>query len=78
MHGKNLTLSQFRRKEDKQIVKNYRPVSLLLILGKIFEKILFNSIFEYLQENTLLCDNKSGFQPSDSFESQFFSIFREI
>ena len=47
MHGKNLTLSQSTRKE----ISNYIPVSLLPIFGKVFEKILFNSIFEYLQEN---------------------------
>ena len=39
------------KKGDKQFVNNYRPVSLLPIFGKVFEKILFNSIFEYLQEN---------------------------
>ena len=33
------------KKGNKQIVNNYRPVSLLPIFGKVFEKILFNSIF---------------------------------
>ena len=49
------------KKEDKQIIKNYRPLSLLHIFGKVFEKILFNSIFEYLHENCLLCDKQTGF-----------------
>ena len=49
------------KKRDKQFVNNYRPASLLPIFDKVFEKILFNSIFEYLQENCLLCDNQSGF-----------------
>ena len=44
------------KKGDKQNVNSYKPVSLLPILGKIFEKILFNSIFEYLQENSLFCE----------------------
>ena len=57
---------------------DYRPVSLLPIFGKVFEKILFNSIFEYLQENCLLCDNQSGFQPSDSCEYQLLSIVHDI
>ena len=65
-------------KGDKQIVNNYRPVSLLPIFGKVFEKILFNSIFEYLQENCLLCDNQSGFRPSDSCEYQLLSIVHDI
>ena len=32
------------KKGDKQAVKNYRPVSLLLICGKIFEKLLYNQM----------------------------------
>ena len=48
------------------------------MLGKIFEKILFNSIFEYLQENTLLCANQSGFRLSDLCEFQLLPIVHEI
>ena len=65
-------------KGDKQIVDNYKPVSLLPILRKIFERIIFNSIFEYLEENNLLCPNQSGFRPSDSCEYQLLSILYEI
>ena len=49
------------KKGDQQFVNSYRPVSLLPIFGKVLGKILFNSIFEYLQNNSLLCDNQSGF-----------------
>ena len=66
------------KKGDKQIVDNYRPVSLLPILGKIFERVIFNSVFEYLEENNLLCPNQSGFRPSDSCEYQLLSILHEI
>ena len=51
------------KKVDKQLLQNYRPASLLPISGKVFEKMLYNNIFEYLQENNLLCENQSGFQP---------------
>ena len=66
------------KKGDKQIVDNYRPVSLLPILGKIFERVIFNPIFEYLEENNLLCPNQSGFRLSDSCEYQHLSILHEI
>ena len=66
------------KKEDKQLLQNYRPVYLLPILGKILEKMLFNSIFEYLQENNLLSENQSGFQPYNSCEYQLLSIVHKI
>ena len=39
---------------------------------------LFNSVFKYLQENNLLCEDQSGFQPYDSCEYQLLSIIQEI
>ena len=35
------------RKSDKQNLKNYRPVSILPISGKIFERLILNEIFNY-------------------------------
>ena len=39
------------KKEDKQLVKNYRPISLLPICGKIFEKLIFDGLYAYLSTN---------------------------
>ena len=66
------------KKGDKQIVNNYRPVSLLPICSKILEKILFNSIIRFLNKNKLLSDAQSGFRPSDSCEYQLLSIVHDI
>ena len=57
---------------------NYRPISLLPICGKTLEKILFNSIYEFLEQNNLLCEHQSGFRPSDSCEYQPLSILHDI
>ena len=66
------------KKGDKQIVDNYRPVSLLPIFGKILEKLLFNSIMDFLEENNLLNSNQPGFSSKDSCESQLLSIVHDI
>ena len=65
------------KKANKLLLQIYRAVSLLPILGKILEKILFTSTSEYLQEN-VLHENQSGFRPYDSCELQLLSIFHEI
>ena len=37
------------KKIDKRITNNYRLVSLLLICGKIYERIIYNPAFLYLE-----------------------------
>ena len=67
-----------RKKGDKQILKNYRPISLLPIAGKIFERLLYDKMFEFLIENNLISKNQSGFRPGDSCINQLLSITHEI
>ena len=66
------------KKVDKQIINNYRPMSLLPICSKIFEKIIFNSLSEYLEDNKLLNCNQSGSRSGDSCLHQLLSITHEI
>ena len=66
------------KKESKNLVKNYRPISLLPIFGKIFEKILYDNLYRYLQQNKLLNENQSGFRKGDSCVSQLLAITHEI
>lgn len=54
------------KKGDKQIVSNYRPISLLSVVSKIFEKIIFKHLFNHLRDNKLLSKLQSGFVPNDS------------
>ena len=57
---------------------NYRPVSFLPICGKIFERFIFNPVFEFREENKLLSPNQSDFWPNDSCENQLLSIVHSI
>ena len=66
------------KKNDNQIIQNYWPISLLLIFGKIFEKFVFNRIYNYLLNERLLNTNQSGFCPSDSCINQLLPITHEI
>ena len=63
---------------DKKLVENYRPNFLLPIFVKIFEKIIFNRIYNFLLEEDLLNPNQSGFHPSDSCINQLLAITHEI
>ena len=66
------------KKDDKQNVKNYRPVSLLPICGKIFERLICNVMYDFLTENDLLSPNQSEFRSGDSWINELLSINHEI
>ena len=66
------------KKENRQSLKNYRPISVLPILGKIFERIIYNNFFEYLTTSKLISDNQWGFKSGDSCVNQLLSITHEI
>ena len=59
------------------MAESYRRISLLPIFGKIFEKIIFNRIYNFLLEEDLLNPNQSGFRPSDSCINQLLAITHE-
>ena len=66
------------KKYDKQLVKNYEPISLLPICGKLFEKMIFTSLYSYLNNNSLITQNQSGFRPSDSTTNQLLFLVNKI
>ena len=48
------------------VQNNYRPISLLSCISKVFEKLVFNKIYTYLTANNLMSPSQSGFRPGDS------------
>ena len=60
------------------LVKNYRPISLLPIFRKMFERVIYNSLFNYFESNRLFTRSQSGFLPGDSCIPQLLSIIHEI
>ena len=54
------------KKGDISFVSNYRPISLISCVGKVFERILFKRIDNFIIDNSLLYSYQSGFLPSGS------------
>ena len=66
------------KKNDKSIMSNYRPISLLPICGKLFERLIYNTLFNFFSQRNLICCNQSGFRPGDSCVNQLISIVHMI
>ena len=67
------------KKENKNLIKNYWPISLLPIFSKFYVRLIFNSIFNCLViKNNLFTKSQSGFLPCHPFISQLLSVTHEI
>ena len=52
--------------------------ALLPVCGKIFERIIFNSLHEYVEEKKLLSVHQSGFRSNNSCVNQLLSIVHNL
>ena len=64
-------------KKEGKTLNNYRPISLLPIFGKIFERVIYNSLFNYFLSNKLFTPYESGFLLRDSCIAQLLSVIHE-
>ena len=53
--------SNSQKKVTNDVLKNYRPVSVVPIHSKVLERIIYNKMFPYFIENNLTSENQSGF-----------------
>ena len=56
----------FKDVVDRSTAKNYHPVSLLLVVSKVFEKLVNNRIVDHLEKSDLFSDFQCGFRSSRS------------
>ncbi len=49
-------------KDDETLFTNYRAISLLPALSKIFEKVIFKQLYQFFQEMQLLYNAQYGFR----------------
>ena len=66
------------KNNEKNLKGNYRPISLLLIFGKILAKLMYDSLYSHLVSCKLLNPNQSGFRPGYSTVNQLISITHTI
>ena len=66
------------KKDNPKLVNNYRPISLLSIIGKVFEKCVHKKIHNYIIENKRLSPHQSGFLRGDSTINQLLYLTNEF
>ena len=56
------------KKCDKKLINNYRPISVLPVISKVFETVIFDQLTEYFTNNNLFSSQQYGFRKNASTE----------
>ena len=68
----------FKDKDDKLLCSNYRPISLLSNINKIFEKIMHKRLYAFFEENNLIYENQFGFRKKHSTTHALIDLTEDI
>ena len=47
---------------DRSDKSNYRPISILPVMSRLFEKLIADQLYQYMNENDMFSSNQSGFR----------------
>jgi len=47
---------------DRDDLNNYRPISVISVIAKAFERIVYDQLYAYLEEHNIICKYQSGFR----------------
>ena len=75
---KKSNILPIRKKNKKISLSINRPISLLSIFSKVFERLVFNGFFNFFLKNKLSTLCQSGFIPGDSCVSKLLSITHKV
>ena len=48
------------------MVNNYRPISVISVIAKVFESMVHGQLYEYLGRNKIMSEEQAGFRPNRS------------
>jgi hypothetical protein len=66
------------KRGDKTLISNYRPISLLPVFSKIFEKIIYKSLYYHLTLNNILVREQFGFRCDTSTKIAIYTPINNV
>jgi hypothetical protein len=72
------TVTPIHKKGPKDDVSNYRPISVLPVVSKIFERIMCNRIVHYFETFNILYEHQYGFRKGYSTDLALVSVIDDV
>jgi len=66
------------KKGDKTLITNYRPISLLPVFSKIFEKVIYKRIYDHVTLYDILWKEQFAFRCNNSTDTTIYTLINNI
>ena len=66
------------KKGDKDDINNFRPISILPVFSKIFEKVVLKRLVSYLETAEILCEQQHGYRKGHSTVKAIVTFMEEV
>ena len=74
----NGTLVPIPKTGNLNSIKNWRPITLLPLPGKLLEKIIHKVLSEHLENNNVLSKTQFGFRPKRGTSDAVFNVLKDL
>lgn len=75
---KTVIVKPLFKKSDKEDLANYRPIALIPIFSKVIEKIMYDSINNFLCKFNILCAEQKGFRKNKGINTAVYDLINVI
>ena len=62
---------------DKSLINNYRPTSILSFYSKVFEKLMYNKLYNFIEANDILFAHQYGFRRGHSTQQAIITLINK-
>lgn len=75
---KKVIIKPIHKKNSKEDMANYRPVALISVFSKVFEKIIYETVDKFLTKNNILCDEQKGFRKQKNINMAIYDLLDNV
>lgn len=75
---KRSVIKPLHKKGAYDALNNYRPITLIPVMSKIFERIMYDKIYHFLSTYKLLISEQYGFRKGNSTTHACFDLIRQV
>ena len=70
-------VTPIHKADEKNVCGNYRPVSVISVVSKVFEKVVYEQLMQYLEQHKIISKFQSGSRANHSTETSLLHATNE-